>query len=362
MRATVALSPSPTAWEFLNHASPRNLLLMFGADDVIVPPEGRAMLIGAATRGYLDGPGRMGVFARGSARQLIVVPRAGHVDILYTDAARVATLEWLRPALGLAGPVRLSRFRFGWLAAGLAALQVCFWWPRGQHPRRPVDSPPPTARSDPRLRPTVVAAAVWGASLGIAPWVSGAMPELPAQETRSLGSLLVSIAGLLSFALLVVARFRSRPISTPRAHSGTNSLSGVGRGLTYALLMWASIHVLCWNLVACPTDGTRLALWAFYAMLALPFFAALDAIAGSISDSRPMFASVLALAAVFLVLGAPLLAARMGVLPVYLLAATIFMLVLSLLGGISSSWGLLGRAVFGALFLGRAIAVTCPLY
>lgn len=362
VRATVGLSPSPTAWEFLNHVSPRNLLLIFGADDDIVPPEGRTMLIGAATRGYLAGPGRTGDLARGSARELMVVPAAAHVSVLYADVARLAALTWIAHALGLTGPVRLSHLRFDWIWTGLIALQAVLWWPRGDHNGWPAEVANQRTPRGRRFAGAGIAASAWVAGLSMASWVAQAMPELPAQETAMLGGVLVSASAWLALSAYPLARLSLPPPPDLHAPDWHRICAGICRGAAHALAALAGLHLLCWHVAACPFDKARIALWGFYALCAVPFFAILDTAARWATGSRATSGSALALAALPLLLGAPFIAPRMGVVPIYWIVATMFLLALSLMGGVSSSWGVSGRAVFGALFLGRVIAATCPLY
>lgn len=361
VRATVALSPSAAPWEFLNHVAPRNLLLIFGGDDDLIPSPDRALMISAATRGYLATPGESGSLARGTARALRTVPGAGHVGLLYADAARHAALDWIARTLALQGSVRLSHLRFSWVWLGLFALQVVLWWPRTVRP--PVARSANAGHGHAAWLLASLPLGAWIAGLLLAPWWAVLTRALPGQETGSVGAVLASQTVTLAAALSGLGWFGAR-VAAPAAARGDRDLtaSGVGAGAGFAFLMGAAIHLLCWHLVAFPTDRSRLALWGVYAVLSLPLFAMLDAVSMRATRSSALRAVVLLVAAASLALAAPLLALRMGVVPIYLLAATLVPIALSIAGEVSLSWGTAGRACFGALIFGRAIAVTCPLF
>jgi len=360
VRATVALSPSAAPWEFLNHVAPRNLLLMFGGDDDLVPTASRALMIGAATRGYLAGPGEYGVSARGTARALRTVPAAGHVGVLYADIARRDALLWIARALALPEPGPLSPLRFAWIWLGLLALQVAYWWPRDA----------PAAPTCPRRAGTRGAwqrgSAVLGAwSLGLlcAPLWAGLTRALPAQETGAVGAVLASTTATLAAVLCAFVWRGDRGAVLAAANGGPIAVGpGAWSGVRFALSMAAAIHLLIWHLIACPFDRSRLAMWGLFAVLSLPLFALLDATVVRATPSWTLRAALGLVAAASLALAAPWLSLRMGVVPIYLLSATLVPIALSMAGHVSAAWGTVGRACFGALIFGRAIAVTCPLF
>lgn len=122
--ATVAMAVSLHASEFLTHACPRNLLLLHGGADRFTAERHQNVLIERATRGLVSEPDQpSGDRRRGDARLLHVLPGAGHLTVLFDQAARQAAVDWLQQSLqpgGATAPVR--RFPLGWIAAGAAAL------------------------------------------------------------------------------------------------------------------------------------------------------------------------------------------------------------------------------------------------
>jgi dienelactone hydrolase len=144
VRATVAVSASVGPLEFVNHVAPQNLLLVYGAEDRFVLGQTDRLLIARGTRGYLDGPGSTGEFGDGSARRLVRVPGRGHLDVFYSDEARLRILTWLRDSLERPSPrrsgsgagtpneaagIQLSPHRSVWLSSGAAAILLALLFP-----------------------------------------------------------------------------------------------------------------------------------------------------------------------------------------------------------------------------------------
>ena len=177
-----------------------------------------------------------------------------------------------------------------------------------------------------------------------------------------LGAILTSEGGALALALIALAGLGMPSPAQPATRGYWSVVGGAFAGAGYAVVLFAGVHVLGWHLIAFPTDATRIALWGFYALVSLPFFAVVEAVMARATGSRIAHAGALLAAAISLAFAAPVLAARMGVVPVYLLAAAVVLLALSVAGGVSSTWGVAGRAILAAVVLGRAIAVTCPLF
>lgn len=106
--ATIAVSASVAPAYLVNHVAPQNLLLIYGDSDRFVLDHTDRSLIWNATRGVLDDAGRVGSFADGTARQLVRIPGAGHINVLSSGTSRSEVLTWLRSAFGLHGKVTLS--------------------------------------------------------------------------------------------------------------------------------------------------------------------------------------------------------------------------------------------------------------
>jgi hypothetical protein len=205
--------------------------------------------------------------------------------------------------------------------------------------------------------------AAWIAGLTLVPWSTRLTRALPAQETATVAALLIADSLTVGAVLGALIWVRRLVVSPPADHqTWRTTAAGVRGGVGAALITGAAIHLLCWHLIAHPTDLSRIALGGLYAGLSLPFFATLDAAITRTIASRAGQAIFILLAAGSVALLAPQLALRMGVLPIYLLSAALGLLALSLAGGASSAWGTIGRACFAALLFGRAIAVTCPLF
>lgn len=121
--ATVAMSATLYAAEYVNHACPRDLLLIHGGADRFTGERHQDLLFARATRGLVTDGHRSGDLAAGDARMLLVIPGAGHVSLLWDTSARQAAIDWLLAALGVAGPPRpVAPFPAVRLALGLLAL------------------------------------------------------------------------------------------------------------------------------------------------------------------------------------------------------------------------------------------------
>lgn len=360
VRATVAISPAAAPYELLNHIAPRDLLIIFGSGDSIVPPALRALLIRAATRGDLDGPGRSGAHADASARELLILPGHGHVSALFAAGARVATLEWLRDSLSLSGRVQLSSLRIGWIIVGLLALQWLLWRPG----RAAIDSRRSARAGDgvAIIRSWMIAVGAWTGGLLLAPTLPAMSRWLPGQETASVVAVALGLASLLAVAALLLASLERVAGSQDGDGDRSPFQDGLGKAVVWSVVLLAGIHILCWNVAAPPTDLQRLALWGFYGLASMPLFWLLDRVLLATHATGWGRAIALLACSLSLAISAPLLAARMAVVPLYLLAATVGVQALSLAGGRARAWGGAGRAAFGAIVFGRLIATTCPLY
>jgi dienelactone hydrolase len=360
VRATVAISPAAAPYEVLNHIAPRDLLIIFGSGDWIVPPALRTLLIRAATRGHLDGPGRSGAHADASARELLIVPDHGHVSTLFAAGARAASLEWLRDSLSLSARVQLSSLRIGWIMLGLLTFQWLLWWPG----RAAIDSRRSARARDgvAIIRSWIIPAGAWTGGLLLAPTLPAMSRWLPGQETASVAAVALGLSLLLAFGAVLLASLDRLAGSQVGCGDRSPSRGGLARAAAWSGVLLAGIHILCWNVAAPPTDHQRLALWGFFGLASMPLFWLLDRLLMATHATAVGRAAGLLACGLSLIVSAPLMAARMAVVPIYLLAATIGVQALAVAGGRSGSWGSLGRAAFGAIVFGRLIATTCPLY
>jgi len=126
IRATVAMAGSLQSLAYVNHACPRNLLLLHGDADRFTSDRHQHFVLAKATRGILRAENvRWGSIARGDARLLKIISGAGHVTILGTSEARQLTVDWLEEGLGGAPqPTPVRPLPLGWLVIGLFATIV----------------------------------------------------------------------------------------------------------------------------------------------------------------------------------------------------------------------------------------------
>ncbi len=354
LSATVALSASIAPAVLVNHVAPRNLLLTYGGDDHFIVNETDTMLISAATRGYLAGPGRTGNLADGSARRLLEVPDRGHVDLLYSEPARRAVLEWLRVALHAHGAPRLSPDRRGWVAAGalaLCALLACAGGRAAPHSPRPWYA----AR-------IATLAILWGGSLLLAAWLRGRLAAGPGQEGATILAILGSSAAVLGAGagLVALAGSRRATVSGDRQRPaprrvGRDAAWGGALGIAVA----GTLLLLLRHLYDAPLSAGRWGLFAVFLAAALAAFSALEAWLGWIGGARAAAAALGGLAAVTAIMS-PWLFPRMSVLPAYLLAATLVLAACHRLGAPRTP--AVAGAVMAAVVFARLAAGVDALY
>lgn len=398
VRATAALSASVAPSHFVNHAAPRNLLLLYGEADSFVLGETDRMLIASATRGYLTGAGQMGDMADGGARRLVRVPGAGHVQLLHNAVARRAALEWLRDSLQAPGEVRLSPLRHGWFAGGYAALLalVAAWphtgswstteWRSRKRPYTTVASPADALSG---LFHAGALLAAWPLGLAIAAWISRRARVVPSQEGAVVAAVLVaeSVVLVVLFTLRgIVQRVTGlRSATQPTTASGSPDLAptlrshlvAIAGGCAFGALTISAVQLLVAHLYEGPVSGPRLGLAALFTVLALPAFVLLDRWltlvevasspapsdrGGSAAATRWLWrsATTLMLLAAVTAVGAGALFERMAVFPVYLLAATLPLLAAYRIGRPGRPG--LAAAGFAAVIIGRAASAVCALY
>jgi hypothetical protein len=346
---TVSLSASLAPWEYVNHVAPRNLLLVYGTEDRFILNETDRVLIGSATRGYLDGEGTVGSLAEGNARRLLRVPGRGHVDIVYDDSARRAGLMWLRGALGLepAGVVELSPTRTWPIVAGVVGLVLLLGFWNGVPVR--VGVPKPVGK---RVAQGLIAVASWSVAMIVAGRYGPRLDFVPVAEARVVIAILIAGAGLLS-PLAALGWRSSRPVS--------GSLRQLGFGVAVGVGVTIAVERVLAPMYTMAVTSQRVALSALFAIVALPCFAVIcGAVAPAVgNDGRASRGGAMEwiLAAITVPL-AWWAFTRMSILPALLMA-----LVLCLTGAFRAGGaGVVGAAGFGAVVYSRLTGLVCAFY
>jgi hypothetical protein len=366
IRATIAISASVAPSGFVNHVAPRNLLLVYGEGDHFVLDNTDADLVWRATRGYLAGPGSLGDIQAGDGRSLIRVPGHGHVDVLYSAAAREAILKWIGESLSLSGPAAASSSRMTWVWLGLlglfaaAASGPLLWARAGGRPRRhtPVEG-----------RPTWLIAVVvvgWIGGLLLAHRLRGTLGVLvPASEGATFFAVLAGPLLVLSGARMmcwVVSPNVGRPrrsCEAGRRYIVTRA-SETSQGVALAAIVYGAIWVLVLHHYELYLGAQRPLLLLIVSSVGVPAFLTLDAWLSLTAGSRSYRAALcLCVMAIATAACARLMFERMSVLPGYLLA-----LVLLLFATLRLSLGARRRvvAIGCGVTMGWLAAVVCTLY
>jgi len=123
--ATVAISGTLHPLDWVNEIVPKNLLLLYGADERFEPAGDKHILFKRATGGHAASPGELvGNLTAGDARMLVIIPGAGHLTALFSPAAVRQATEWLTQSFP-AAPVRKAALPersppCAWLIVGVA--------------------------------------------------------------------------------------------------------------------------------------------------------------------------------------------------------------------------------------------------
>lgn len=348
--ATVAISASVAPWQLVNHIAPRNLLLVYGAQDGYVLHDTDRRLIGAATRGVLDGPGATTTMAELNTRRLLRVPERGHVDVLFSPAARAATLETLRAALHLDAVPVLRPSNTGWVLGGAGALLLALFSGLAIPPR---GAPAAAQAAAPGARQRWLLLGLWPPFIGAGCLAARHLPPLPVQEG---GTVLMLLAGGGLAGLLARGARGGDAVETerrgPRIATATTLRAWLA-GTALALAVIAGLSMLLQHYFDAWPTRDRALLTAGIAALALPVFWTVEL---RLADAAPAAraAALLVLAAsTALVARAGL--ERMAIFPAYLFAAALaFTAAVPLPAP--------GAAAFGALLFARAAAAVCAFY
>ena len=331
--ATIAISPTGAA---VTPDAPRNLLLQAGGWEGQFIGNAQALLNAAG--------GTSADFAGGRARQLIVIPYAEHVSILFRRQSHRATLDWLANVFGESRTATYTDRRIIWYGLSLLG------WLLALIALAPVLRP---------AFPEQVAGPRWLS------WVALPVSALLASGTLALISRSVSLAaygGLMVGAaiglwFLVAGLIWLPSIRSLRRPSAIDLAWGVGlfAVLTLAFGVMAQYVWLPWWL-----NLPRLARWPFLSLACLPWFLAAGmAQRGASAGVRMLWwlaQSIAVVGGLFLMLTlVPSLGFLVLLLPLMPL----------LLGIVAVASAASGRAwaygLGGALFIGWIIAAVFPL-
>lgn len=341
---TVAIGASVAPFEYVNYVVPKNLLLLYGRQDTYVRNYTDELLLDAATRGELASEGQTGRFDDGSARRLERVAGAGHVDILFSRAARQSTLDWVATGLGIA-PVRASVISFRWPVAGGLALLLIVLFSSGT-PRGWAHWP---ARDAGVLFLAMIPA--WSAGLFLVAHSRALFSFLPAQEVDTAVALLIIPATLIAVTRRAIGGLRA-----PRHPLAKRA--DLLRAAIFALGIVAGIELLATNLYVTATTLDRAIISAGLFLLALPAFWVVCSSCDSASSGiTKLVYPELAVAVLTATLATPVFA-RMSALP-----TLVFALSLAFAGAYRVSRSSpAGGALVGAVVFARCVTHVCALY
>lgn len=203
--ATVAMAGSLQSLDYVNHACPRNLLLLHGDADRFTADRHQGFVLEKATRGMLRSADEIrGDLRRGDARLLKIIGGAGHLTILGATEARQLAVDWLEASLAPGRHPRPVRpLPLGWIVVGLLATLILTESVAATIlGRRAVPRPTP-----PRWTRIVVGAlgllAVPWAAIAAAPYTFGRLqPALGLAQIG--GEVLVATSVLIAAAVLPV--------------------------------------------------------------------------------------------------------------------------------------------------------------
>ncbi len=353
IQATVSMSASVAPLEYVNHFVPRNLLLIYGGADQFILDETDSLLIRNATRGFLKDAGSVGPPDVGSSRRLLRVPGYGHVDLVYSEDARRAVLDWIGRALAVPPPVALAPSRLPWVVAGVVCLMGLVAIGTGAaRDRRP---------AHPGLQALTlgsVAMIFWGLSLWLAGRLVPTLSFTPVQEGNVVVSVLVSATFVMGSFVFLRMGFAGR--WNPLADVGVlgwQLAGGVGLGICTSLL----VEVIFRPMYLAPITGQRVVLAGAIFPVATLAFAAICLAASSLKQWNAPLCSTVPLEAGFSLmvwLVSFSLFERMSVLPVLVLS-----LVLALVGAYRWGGGRTAVAItFGATLYARLASLVCAFY
>jgi dienelactone hydrolase len=332
--ATVAISPTNAK---VTPQAPHNLQLQAGSW------EGR--FVSNAVQLLMKAGGASQNLAGGQGRELVVVPNAEHISILFRDTSHQAALKWLDATFGISHTSSYVDRRMVWYGLQLLA------WLLVLSAVAPILAASTTTSKtrESRFRS-------WG-GLFLAPLAAGGGLVLVSRvvELRSLGGVMVGgavgiwflVAGLVWLSIL--------------AHLPRPTLRTAGLGVALFILLWiafgsmAQVVWLQWWLIP-----ARLKLWPLLSLACFPWFLA----SGVAQQNVGVFSrvgwwlgqSTAIVGGLFLTLSLlPQLGFIFLLLPLFPLFVAIFSLAAAQLNGVWS------YALGSTLFFGWVIAAAFPL-
>jgi dienelactone hydrolase len=331
--ATIAVSPTSAD---VTSAAPRNLLLQAGA------LEGR--FVGNAQRLLAQAGGARGNFAAGQARQLVIIPDAEHISILFRPQSQRVALDWLANAFGEPRVTGYVDRRIIWYGLNLLGWLLAL------------------VALAPLLRPAFpeqVAGRRWlsWAALPISALIATGVLALLNQGAAlaNLGGLMVG--GAVGLWFFVAGLIWLPAIRSLRRPALADLAWGVGLFAILALAFGVMAHDvwLPWWLIA-----PRLVRWPFLALACLPWFLAAGmAQRGAGAGTRVLWwlaQSVTVTAALFLAL---LLVPSLGFLLILLPLMPLILGIVAVAGAATGrAWA---YGLGGAFFVGWILAAVFPL-
>lgn len=353
--ATVAVSASVAPWMYVNHVVPRNLLLIYGAEDQFVLADTDKVLVARATRDYLAGDGTRGNLHDATARRLVRIRGAGHLTVLYHPDARREILTWLRDALGGHGAVTLTSPRLPWIALGLGGLVLLLM--TGLFPGLPNAA----ARPDPSWPGVLLPVPIWTGGLFLAPWLHSVLDGwVPAWEGSVFAALLLGPVIVYLMAGAIYTPLRRRLIGAA-VHLPRPLLAGSARGCMAAGAVIAGLKLLLWHQYDVVLTTPRLVVLAIIVGLAAPAFVLFHVhLRAAARGDRRTTAAILALTGLATAAASPLLFERMSTVPGYLLGAVLGLTAADQLGARAGET--LRGVAFSAVLVGGLAAGLCALH
>lgn len=339
--ATVALSSSVAPSQYVNHVAPRNLLMIYGEDDHFILNETDALLIQRATRGVLENQGRVGALSAGSARELLRIPRRGHLDVIYDDAARHAALDWLAETFGMPDLATLAPLRWTTLVVGIAALLMLL-----------ASTTALSCRAEPttlHLGRAVVVLALWMGILRLAAIIGPALHDVPTQEGGTVVALALCSAAV-PLLLCIIARS-----SLLRGFNAADMIVGIALGVA----IQAVVEVLLRPVYDTPITAQRMALGAVALVISVPAFVGVTSLASwpfvYSNALNGAFEGAFAISTICL---ATLWFVRMSALPVILFGFAIAVAGALRQGG----WAPCVSSFCAAVVFARCASIVCAFY
>ncbi|MBD2092696.1 alpha/beta fold hydrolase [Microcoleus sp. FACHB-1515] len=330
--ATIAISPTGAA---VTPTAPRNLQLQVGS--------GEGRFIQNADRLLTQAGDENSSLAAGTARELIVIPNAQHITILFSDVSHQAAVRWLDATFNRTSESQYVDRRIGWYGLHLLG------WLLGLTAIAPIAATPlPALKINPLQR--------W-AGLLVAPIAAISAATLLNQriELASLGG--VQVGGAVGVWLLIAGITWLTVLAQVSRPTGRS----VAIGLALFAILWiafgamAQVVWLQWWLIP-----SRLKVWLPIAAACFPWFLAAGMVQQSIGTGKRILWWLAQSAILILGFGATVyLIPQLGFM---FLLLPLFPPILGLLaivaGWLNDAWA---YAIGSALFFAWLLAAGFPL-